>query len=379
MTKKLFILFIVLLKLNSAMAQNQTEYLLENFREYQGNDSVRKYYEYVHKAEWQVINSNYQKASRFYEKAFSYLEYPFSMDVNNALKCEFSGDKNELNIKRYVYLNVNKSGNKSSYTDDKKYQELTSFDQITQMIDTIVPSFDTVLEQELVNILEYDQGYRRQCNLKYGSTYNEFTEDSIAFVDSVNYYKIIEIVKSKNYISEEIIGSRGWRNIEVVLMHNRDRYEIYDVLLKSVLMGKFDARKYARSLSDASYLIENENPVAMKGNGFQINNKCYLFVRPTIRQKIKTRKLWDLLYIENPKDFHQKRTLQLQNKTNGFIFYPTDNFVFPDQYLFQYIIDSRKDLKTKMYYKDKITKKQLLKEARDWKKEQKKTKKEDKE
>ncbi|MDD2636844.1 MAG: hypothetical protein PHW82_15230 [Bacteroidales bacterium] len=366
-------------------SQNKQIVSLANIKDNSPNDSISKYYHFVYKAENQIIKGNFKNAAKLYEKAFTYIEHPFAQDLNFALKCEFLNPYNDDNIKKYVYLMILKTGNKNRYLEDSKYQELDSWESVQLVIDTTQAIFDTTVLSQLQDFAKYDQEFRLNCREEYGCIYNEFTIDTINVIDSIHFYKIVDILKGLDYVSEETISNHGWRPIELILMHNRGRYQIFDVLLKSVLNGKFDSRKYACALSDANYQHEGRYPIGLRSNGFQIglrsnefqiNKQCYLYIKPSLKQKLKTKQFRKLLYMESPKYFHKKRIWQMQEETPSFNLRTLDEIVLQDEKFYSFILESKRKFGQRIYFMNKEAKKTITKEARAWKKKQKKLKKE---
>jgi len=217
---------------------------------------------------------------------FTYIDIPFLQDLGNARKCEMNSRKNEECIKKYIFFSIRKTGKKTGVLKNEELQKLETWSDIKAMIDTLSCLNDTAVVNELERILFNDQDYRSQCRKKYnGNTYNEFTRDSIAKIDSINYYKIYRMFENID-MSEEIFGYRGWGIIDVILMHNRQRKEIYELLIKSVFDGKLNARDVFSSLDDSNYKFENKYLFGGRSFGFNVNDDCYMYIKPNFKQNL---------------------------------------------------------------------------------------------
>jgi len=359
---------------NFSCSQNNYTQLDSIILFYNSNDSIGKYYKYVYKAEDYIMMENFEKAAETYEKAFTYIDIPFLQDLGNAKECEMNSRKNEECIKKYIYFLIRKNGTKDGYLKNEELQKLETWSDIKAMIDTLSCLNDTAVVNELERIIFNDQDYRNQCHKKYnGNTYNEFTRDSIAKIDSINYYKIYRMFENID-MSEEIFGYRGWGIIDVILMHNRQRKEIYELLIKSVFDGKLNARDVFSSLDDSNYKFENKYLFGGRSFGFNVNDDCYMYIKPNFNQNLKINKYRQKIYLENISDFHKKRIWQMRNKDSGFFFYVGDTFYLNEALLYNLITNGifydHKVNNLKLYYSSEEAKKTLENNAKKWAKEQ---------
>jgi hypothetical protein len=204
------------------------------------------------------MKSKFDKAAKNYEKAFTYLEYPFYRDLNNAINCELLSTCDKENLKRYIWFNTNKTGDKNAVYNDTSLNKLAFWPEIKFMIDTMKPGVDTALLRYFDEIQENDQNYRAQCRSRYyGQTYNELTIDSINIIDSINNLKILKLIDKYGYLTEELIGTK-WGVISLLLLHNKHRPEVFVALFDAVNLGKINAVNYSFNLASAYFPIDDK-------------------------------------------------------------------------------------------------------------------------
>ncbi len=376
--KRVIIFVILSIEFCSLIFSQQNDFKLDSLLLFnKANDSISKYYKHVYKAEKYIMKGDFKKAAEIYEKAFTYIEIPFMADLGHAIKCEMDSRKDEGCIKKYIYFLIRKTGLKNGYLTNKEYQKLETWPEIKEMIDTLTSLNDTTIINGLERIHFLDQDYRKQCNKKYnGNTYNDFTRDSIAKIDSINYYQIYRMFENLEYVSEEVIGYRGWGTVNVVLMHNRQRKLIYELLLKSVLAGKLDARLFCKSLDDSNYKFENKYSVGGAALGFRVTDDCYMYMKPKFIEGFKMNKYREKLYVESISDFHEKMIWQMRNKDSGFLFYINVIINLDETSLCNLIangiFNNHKIKNAKLYYSSEDNKETLESNAEKWAAEQNK-------
>jgi hypothetical protein len=373
--KKLIIFIILFNSIYYFSFAQKNDSQLDSLIYYYKVDSISKYYKYVYKAEAFIMKGDFEKAAKTYEKAFTYIDIPFSSDLAHARKCEMDSRKDEDCIKKYIYFSIRKTGMKNGYLNNEELQKLETWPDIKAMIDTLSALNDTTIVNELDRIIFIDQDYRRQCREKFnGNTYNDFTKDSISKIDSVNYFTLLKLFSTLEYVSEEVIGVRTWGTVDIVLAHNRNRFGIYQLLYKSVQNGKLDARLFAYCLNDANYKIANKYPIGGRNFGFQVTHDCYLYFKPSQFERFKINKLRRNMHLESIDNFHKKRIWQLQNKNSGYFFYKEEIIFLNELELYNLIendiFNGQKVSRVKLFYSNRDVKENMENNSKKWTKNQ---------
>ena len=358
--------------------QSQLDSLIVNIRL---NDSVAKYYKNIYKAENFIMKCNYKKAAEYYEKAFKFIKYPFEKDLTNARICELCSRNNEENIKKYVWYSINKSGYKKGILNNDKYHLLSKWDEIKYMIDTMQSVINKEISEYLEGILYDDQEIRTQARESMEDYYHDSEWGKIIWnMDSINYYKILNLIDEYENIDEKIF-EENWYNISVILLHNPQRLDLYIKLHDLVINGKLDARKYIGNLEHSYYKVADKYSFGEESYGFIaspfdgpdniINEELYVYIIPTMKEKNTINKYRKKLYVEDVKLYHQKCKVQAHNKDLKFRFCANEYVQFwnLDDY-YNLILNKRSmnNKKVKIYYKDCVQKRKLKKEAKGYKK-----------
>ena len=222
-------------------------------------DSVKIYYRKVFKAEEAIVNGNIQSASLIYKEAFN-VKTPFERDLKNAFCVELELNNDTSLIKAYLQKILSLTGkslNDFLKSKDSKFNKRISWmraelqshvlwNEIKDMqAETL--NFNTKLIDELNEILKNDQSIRNECFKKYKGYYdNPISRRIIMNQDSINMVRIINLYKH-NVINETTVGVKCLQSIYIVDLHNGawERDTLHDLLKNEVLLGNFDARKYA--------------------------------------------------------------------------------------------------------------------------------------
>ena len=328
-------------------------------------DSVSKYYKYVYKAENAYMKKNYKKAAAYYEKAFPYIQHPFSGDLFNAIECEQKSYYNIDNLKKYVYLLHLKWRSKEDlYRHSRGLTAKDSID-IVKMIDTIKLKINTAISDELELMVQIDQTAR--FNVKYPLSKED--KKYLDSIDNMNYIKLIKLIDNNPIFTEDLIGVMAWgRNVNLLLMHNRSKLDVYIKLHPLVINGQLDARIYSHGLDDSNYLIENKYGCGERGGGHEVEN----WVINSSVYSYGINKEWEniinkyrkKLYLDDIETLHKKRIWTFRT---GIRFYSMTTMTIKEVDFMKLIEESKYyDFKVKVYYKNKADEKRLKALAKEY-------------
>jgi hypothetical protein len=323
---------------------------------------VENYYTNIYKAQNFIIDGDFKNAAETYNYAFSFLEHPFEKDLNIALKCELKSDKNEKNIKEYIKLLMLKNEDKEKFLSDSLYHSLSNWKDIVNVIENTKPLFEKVLVDELEIIYNDDQGVRediREYREKNGY-HQDSVNDLIAIVDSINYYKILQILDKYSVISEELIGNK-WGNLSIVLWHCPYRLDAYIKLFNSVISGKLDARKFSDLLSGSDYRINHLYELGEWTCSGEVVNMddfdlSYFIIKK--RNNLETiNEYRKKIYLEDYYTFHNKIFWSDKNRKLKINFYNGVNFLVDNDEFFRALKEKDFDI----YYFSKESEEQIKK------------------
>jgi hypothetical protein len=339
------------------------------------NPKLENYYKNTYKAEGYIMKRKYEKALQAYQTAFSFLEYPFRKDLYFALKCEMLSNRNPENIKQYIWFLVNKTADKDYFLNDSSYYDLPNWNEIKTMIEITNSSIDTILVEKLNQILEDDQNIRRKTQ---GNR-----SDSILFemdkVDSINYYKILNILDEYPNISENLIDNSEFYAMSIVFTHESPRLDALIKMLPMVHSGNIDARKFADFIKRSHYLCDNLYFFSPNAT-FNLSSIITLsldrdevfreFIFPIKEEKV-VNKFREKLYCESVDDMNKKLLWQFRNcKFDGdcFKFYGSDYGISEESVFFEEIDKTENSVgnKFKIYYRTKKDKQRISKAKKEY-------------
>lgn len=338
-------------------------------------DSVSQYYKYIHKAEKFIIRNRFDKAAKNYQKAFNFIENPFQRDLSNAIRCEVIAGGNKETVMKYIWQKVRKTGITERVLSDTSLQKLPYWEEIIMMLDTTKPVYDTAINQYMKFIQANDQDYRSRCKKKYnGNAYNEFTIDSIGKIDSINYYRLVDLCAEYGHLTEELTGNQ-WGVVNLILMHNRKKPELYMILYKSVLAGKISAVNYSYILNDSEYRISDKFKPRDE-NVWQLNSGTFLSLKNDKKDKKLKNKYRAKLFVDDIDTYAEKIVWQFCHEDLGFNFFNIYNEIMGDEDYYQVLLSEEiRGREVEIYYKSPEIERQLLEKARAWEKEQDKSEK----
>jgi hypothetical protein len=284
----------------------------------QGQKNVKKYYEYVNKAELAICKSKYQAASKYYEKAFKYHK-PFRRDLALSFKINYKYIENyELAIQNFIILAQTGIDDLTEIIDDTiKYQVMWKY--IKNIVDTTKLTLNMDLVSSINTMRHDDQSVRL-------ASYDNDTLRSQAIyrTDSVNYKKILEIYEKYSSINE--YTAKTVTPLYFILLHNsRYGYDPKEIWFEEVKKGNIDARTYMEledqcktAIIDKMEGINNDPIYGTNYNFiFAINNTLFIFEPENINEIEKNRneiyisETWNdyikkvkYIYFKQNQDFH---------------------------------------------------------------------------
>ena len=202
------------------------------------NSLLRKYYYWTNKAELAICDSNYQKASDCYDKAFSFCR-PFAKDAYFAYKVNYNYLKNtERCLDCFRYLA--QMGDKAEWYVSDTIKEANLWNQLKIIFDTTRCLTNPDLATALKEIDESDQAVRWQ----------QYDDETTAFaacriVDSVNLLKIKKIYKTFPEVSDYTAEGSPMLSAFYIHVSRAFLFDPKTILLKDVLKGNISAGQYA--------------------------------------------------------------------------------------------------------------------------------------
>ncbi len=202
----------------------------------QGQKNVKKYYEYVNKAELAICEFKYEKASQYYEKAFN-VHTPFMFDLYNAARLNIKITKNfDLALKYAKILQERNFGGIYYAIDTSDTFNIQRFKNIE---DSIKPMVNKNLMLILDQMLEEDQ--------KEGTTPQEQYEK--CRVHHTNFVKLFELTAEYGPLTEQKIGLYEYSPINIIMVHaSQNQMSPQELMLQDVLNGNINAENYMQYL-----------------------------------------------------------------------------------------------------------------------------------
>lgn len=207
---------------------------------YAQSKSLKQYYYWINLAELAICDSNYQKASDCYDKAFSN-HRPFAIHADFAFKINHQYLNNMgrcLDCFKYLA----QMGDKPEWYVEDTLKEAVLWKHLKNISDTTKCLVNPTLAAALAEITESDQAIRWQGYDDEDAAYAAYRK-----VDSVNLLKIKKIYKTFPEISDYTADGTPLR-LDVFYVHV-SRAFLFDpktILLKDVRRGNIPADQYIR-------------------------------------------------------------------------------------------------------------------------------------
>lgn len=209
--KKISVIFLFLLGITSLQAQSYKEYIQKADSCYKAKDyklsfeNYKKAFNLEHTNPTQLYNGACSAAmSSETKKAFDWL----NLAIDN-------GYENIAHLKKDNDLII--------LHPEKEWQKTIT--KLQKNLNNIETNYDKPLQDELIAIYEDDQGIRREFMTIYKRpNYDKKKIDSIGkiinYKDSLNLIKISEILDTKGWIGEKVVGSQANQTLFLVIQHS---------------------------------------------------------------------------------------------------------------------------------------------------------------
>lgn len=277
-------------------------------------NNPKKYYEYINKAELAICDFKYEKASKFYEKAFK-VHPPFINDLVNATRLNLKFTRNfNLSLKYSITLL------QRDFEIDWAYEELPPKDSmITKQYKILKESVQSLTDKNLIKIIE-EMGVDDQ---KYRTNYEEY--DKNRTIDSINYLKLIELFSKKGYLTEQNIGLFQHSPIKGILIHTaQHQFNPRNLLFKNVIDGDVNTILYMKSYDIYMQYLGEPTIYCMSWLDVYISNGILFINYPNNiaqfneeRKKINMSETWED-YVKKVKYQFLNGNFQFYTRVEGF-------------------------------------------------------------
>lgn len=195
-------------------------------------DSLRQYYNYIDSAEILIMDAKYNKASDFYQKAFSYKQKAFGIDIYNAAVCE-SKIPNYQNTYTYLKELIAKGYSIETLKKKKCFNDFFTSKygkKLSKKAHSFKNEYDEIYRAKLDSLYYADQ--------KIAHKYSSYINQPIENIDSIQkkilwdslhlvYYKnsicLEKLINTKGFPSEFRIGMDSsfllWQAYKIIIHH----------------------------------------------------------------------------------------------------------------------------------------------------------------
>ncbi|MCH5685539.1 hypothetical protein LWM68_15540 [Niabella sp. W65] len=273
--KRILLIGFLLLIMTNILGQQTLGYCQSSY-------SVRKYYEYMQRANSEICRFNNELALQLFDSGFTFIQYPFEIDLNNAVYAAIhSKHPDEKKILHYLDLMRSKHMNLSD-----KYKSLPGHIHYVNKMNkqSSTPSVVNTYYTNLVaDAIATDQVLRNFSYEQFKRPYHNSLLPAIDKIDSVNYNLVDSIFRYalKNHIPlEQLLGRDLNSDLEIIYKHNV-AWGRYDKALTDSLIfaGLVDARQYATFYDKNcnSFYKPEEARNGKWGKEFQCNFFCGIY------------------------------------------------------------------------------------------------------
>lgn len=199
--------------------------------------SLKKYYYWINRAELAICDSDFQRASDCYDKAFDQ-HRPFNGHVYYAFKVNTQFVHNNERALRYFHI-LCQSGDDIEWYREDSVIYASIWPQMKMIADTTKTMVIPVLEEALENIRTSDQKVRRQMYEDDETEYN-----TIRYTDSINLVLLKDLYHRYPEISDYTAGMTPalqafYTHAAITLL-----FDPQDILYNEVLKGNVEASRY---------------------------------------------------------------------------------------------------------------------------------------
>lgn len=282
-----------------------------------GQKNVQKYYQYINNAELAICDFKYEKASKLYEKAFK-VHAPFINDLFNAIKLNVKFTKNFS-----LSLQYSRTLLQRDFEIGWIYSDIAPEDSlIAKQFKILEDTVSSLTDKKLIMVIE-EMGVDDQ---KYRTNYEEYEKNRT--IDSVNYFKLIELFSKKGYLTEQNIGMFQSTPIHGILIHTaQHQFNPRNLLFKNVIDGDVNTKLYMNYYDIYMQYLGEPTIYCTGWLDVYISNRILFINYPEDiaqfneeRKKINMSETWE--------DYVKKVKYQFLNK--DFNFYTTSNTFYED-------------------------------------------------
>lgn len=298
-------------------------------------NTVKKYHNYVNKAELSTLDGNIMLASAYYDTCFSMPVTHFAQDIYNASICALENGDYRKSVK--YCLRLVETGCKKEFFLKKAYNGLRSNksywnhfqNEYEKHRGLYNKNVDTLLLGKLKKMVLADQNYF--CEMPKRLKNNYFL-DSLFQNDQYLSNQLSVLFERYGYISEELIGANVvdttlsiYPVYNVLIRHHYQlkQYELTNILKRAVYEGKLKPDIFC------NWYSFEKRPVGYGDELFILKYKCNLYEarRSGVRELIeKNRKQMWL----SPLDDLKKKIIYRSSVDNARYIYYAPLAVIPD-------------------------------------------------
>ncbi|MEI6764659.1 MAG: hypothetical protein WCM76_03395 [Bacteroidota bacterium] len=280
--------------------------------------NAKNYYTNINKAELAICRGRLKAASKFYRKAFQCNESPYTIDLLNALRCEFYGEASPERLIQYTVLLSEMGSRINNCIDSADYN--STYKSLLSIQDTVKPKYNQTLAHKLDSLLNQDQIPRRAgC-----WTYQDSCVKKVIYSDSSNMQAICNLFKLYGTINEQSASVHGIFDLNIIIHHNLQWriYPMQEILKKEVLAGNFDARSFA-NIEDGNYMHQHFNDTTINTHRiygsdsyYTIANVLIIFKAPKEQKQLEKKR--KELFLESMDELAEKTIFQFNNNNKYF-------------------------------------------------------------
>lgn len=197
---------------------------------------AQTYKQLVIKGDSCYAKENYKLSVSYYEKAFKIEQKDYKDLYNGGCSAALAKE----NKKAFKWLNLaidngyenlahmqNDSDLKSLHSEKKWKQTI---EKLQKKLEIIGANYDKVLEKQLAEIYEEDQGIRGEfMNVYKAKNPDKKKMDSIGKImgtkDSINLIKVMKILDEKGWLGQNVVGRQGNQTLFLVIQHADLEYQ----------------------------------------------------------------------------------------------------------------------------------------------------------
>lgn len=209
---------------------------------------VKKYYHWINQAELAICDSDFAKANKCYEKAFSYHK-PLGVHLSTAYSMNacFTCDTSRIYDYAVQLLQCGDGGLAERYAKSSTY-DTNIYNRLLILEDIVSPTFDTVLHSRFEEILDKDQSYRHSWGDNPG-------EDSLNRAIIREIHSLYEKYELINDYTAGFLFAIYYLSTPGLHYVNSNIHDLQDLFKKEVVKGNIPADLYMK-LED-TYLMES--------------------------------------------------------------------------------------------------------------------------